>query len=54
MASSTIVYFVTVVTLLNAVASVSKSPVTKLSENNFEKKVLQSTDVWMVEFMAPW
>lgn len=38
--------------LLSIVAG--KSAVTKLTQKNFKKQVLQSSDVWLVEFMAPW
>ena len=32
----------------------SNSPVVKLDQSNFKKLVLDSDDVWMVEFYAPW
>lgn len=31
-----------------------KSPVVKLTKENFKKKVLDSDDLWFVEFYAPW
>ena len=30
------------------------SPVFKLTKENFKKEVLESTDLWFVEFYAPW
>jgi len=30
------------------------STVVELTESNFEKEVLQSEDIWLVEFFAPW
>lgn len=32
----------------------SKDDVIELTDSNFEKLVLQSDDVWLVEFFAPW
>lgn len=32
----------------------SKDDVVELTESNFEKLVLNSDDVWLVEFFAPW
>ena len=41
--------FATAVALYDA-----KSPVVKLDKSNFKKLVIESDDVWMVEFYAPW
>lgn len=32
----------------------SKDDVIELTDSNFDKLVLQSDDVWLVEFFAPW
>lgn len=32
----------------------SKDDVVELTDSNFDKLVLQSDDVWLVEFFAPW
>ena len=32
----------------------SSSPVIKLTQENFEREVLKSDDLWIVEFFAPW
>ncbi len=32
----------------------SKDDVIELTESNFKKLVLQSDDMWLVEFFAPW
>jgi protein disulfide-isomerase A6 len=32
----------------------SKSPVVKLTKDNFKKLVLDSDELWFVEFFAPW
>ena len=32
----------------------AKSPVIKLTKDNFRKLVLDSDDLWLVEFYAPW
>lgn len=32
----------------------SSSPVIKLTKENFKKKVLDSNELWFVEFYAPW
>jgi protein disulfide-isomerase A6 len=32
----------------------SKDEVIELTDSNFDKLVLQSDDVWLVEFFAPW
>lgn len=32
----------------------SDDDVIELTENNFKKLVLQSDDMWLVEFFAPW
>ena len=32
----------------------SSSPVIKLTQENFEREVLKSEDLWIVEFFAPW
>ena len=32
----------------------SSSPVIKLTKDNFKKLVLDSQDLWFVEFYAPW
>jgi len=32
----------------------SKSDVIKLTESNFNKEVVNSADLWLVEFYAPW
>ena len=32
----------------------SSSPVVKLTQENFEKEVLKSDELWIVEFFAPW
>ena len=34
--------------------SSSKKDVIELTDDNFDKNVLDSEDVWMVEFYAPW
>lgn len=31
-----------------------ESAVVTLTDSNFEKEVLQSGDLWLVEFFAPW
>lgn len=35
-------------------SSGSKDEVIELTDANFDKLVLQSDDVWLVEFFAPW
>lgn len=40
-------------TLTSALYS-SNSPVVKLTKENFERDVLKSEDLWIVEFYAPW
>jgi protein disulfide-isomerase A6 len=35
-------------------SSGSKDDVIELTDSNFDKLVLQSDDVWLVEFFAPW
>lgn len=35
-------------------SSSSKDEVVVLTESNFDKAVMQSKDIWMVEFYAPW
>jgi protein disulfide-isomerase A6 len=32
----------------------SKSPVVKLDSKNFKKLVLDSDELWLIEFYAPW
>lgn len=32
----------------------SSKDVVELTDDNFDKTVLQSDDVWLVEFFAPW
>ena len=32
----------------------AKSPVVKLTKDNFRKLVIDSDDLWFVEFYAPW
>jgi protein disulfide-isomerase A6 len=32
----------------------AKSPVVKLTKDNFKKLVIDSDDLWFVEFFAPW
>lgn len=34
--------------------SSSKKDVIELTDDSFDKNVLDSEDVWMVEFYAPW
>lgn len=41
------------ITLTSALYS-SSSPVVKLTQENFERDVLKSDDIWLVEFFAPW
>lgn len=31
-----------------------KGDVVELTDDNFDKTVLQSDDIWLVEFFAPW
>ena len=46
------VFFLTL-SLTSALYS-SSSPVIKLTQENFEREVLKSDDLWIVEFFAPW
>ena len=39
---------------LSSALYTSSSPVVKLTQDNFEKEVLNSNDLWLVEFFAPW
>ena len=50
------ILFCTVVFAANFAAGLysSRSPVTKLTKDNFRSDVLNSDEVWMVEFYAPW
>ena len=32
----------------------AKSPVVKLTKDNWKKKVMESDEMWFVEFYAPW
>lgn len=32
----------------------SKEDVVELTDDNFDKMVLEGSEVWMVEFFAPW
>ena len=32
----------------------SSGPVVLLNQNNFKKEVLDSKDIWLIEFFAPW
>jgi len=32
----------------------SSDPVVELTQSNFKKLVIDSNDLWMVEFYAPW
>jgi protein disulfide-isomerase A6 len=32
----------------------AKSPVVKLTKDNFKKMVIDSDEIWLVEFYAPW
>jgi len=41
-------------TFLAGGGSGSKDDVIELTESNFKKLVLQSDDMWLVEFFAPW
>ena len=45
--------FLLTLSLASALYS-SSSPVIKLTQENFEREVLKSDDLWIVEFFAPW
>lgn len=52
-----VLYFIAVVPLLGTLCSAlysSSDDVVELTEANFKTRVLQSNDLWFVEFYAPW
>ena len=48
--------FLTFLVLLKLASSLysSAGPVVMLTESNFKKEVLDSKDIWLIEFFAPW
>jgi protein disulfide-isomerase A6 len=48
-----IIFLITLITLSNSFYE-GKSSVILLDKNSFEKEVLQSKDIWLIEFFAPW
>ena len=56
--SKNLIFIISVATLvaLNTCQSLydDKSPVVKLTKENFKKKVLDSGELWFIEFYAPW
>ena len=48
-----IIFLITLITLSKSFYE-GKSSVILLDKNSFEKEVLQSKDIWLIEFFAPW
>ena len=53
MSKSKIVLLITLITLSKSFYE-GKSSVILLDKNSFEKEVVQSKDIWLIEFFAPW
>jgi len=53
MSKSQIIFLITLITLTKSFYE-GKSSVILLDKNSFEKEVLQSKDIWLIEFFAPW
>ena len=53
MSKSQIVLLITLITLSKSFYE-GKSSVILLDKNSFEKEVVQSKDIWLIEFFAPW
>ena len=53
MFSSSLVFFVAALAAANGFYSSSDDVVT-LDPSNFDRLVVQSSDIWLVEFYAPW
>lgn len=53
MSKSKIVLLITLITLSKSFYE-GKSSVILLDKNSFEKEVIQSKDIWLIEFFAPW